>query len=40
MACVACYKGPRRPNIFLQEANVSLEGDNVTVKGHDVFIFD
>jgi hypothetical protein len=39
VARVVCSGGPRRPNVFLQEANVSLERANVTLKGHDVLIF-
>jgi hypothetical protein len=36
VACVACFGGPRSPNVLLQEANVALEGANVTLKGHDI----
>jgi hypothetical protein len=39
VARVASLRGPRGPNILLQEANVALEGANVTLKGHNVFIF-
>ena len=38
VGCVAVSRGPRRPNVFLQEANVALKGPNVTLKGHDVII--
>ena len=41
MAClahVAASRGPRRANIFLQEATFSIERANVTLKGHDVLI--
>jgi hypothetical protein len=38
VARVACSGGPRRPNAFLQEANVALERANVTLKGHVVLI--
>jgi hypothetical protein len=38
VARVACSGGPRRPNVFLQEANVALERTNITLKGHDVLI--
>jgi hypothetical protein len=41
MACLACVeasRGPRRANVLLQEATFSLERDNVTLKGNDVFI--
>jgi hypothetical protein len=36
---VAVFEGPRRPNVFLQEANVSLKGPSVTLKGHDVTFY-
>jgi hypothetical protein len=39
MARVAASGGPRGPNFLLQELNVALEGANVTLKGHDVFIY-
>jgi hypothetical protein len=39
VAHVAASRGPRGPNIFLQEANVALKGDNVNLKEHDVFIY-
>jgi hypothetical protein len=39
VARVASSGGPRGPNVLLQEANISLERDNVTLKGHDVLIF-
>jgi hypothetical protein len=38
LACVAASRGPRRANVFLQEATFSLERDNVTLKGHDILI--
>jgi hypothetical protein len=31
--------GPRRPNVLLQVANVSLRGPNVTLTGHGVITF-
>jgi hypothetical protein len=39
VAHVAASIGPRRPNVFLQEANISLKGANVTLKGHEIFIY-
>jgi hypothetical protein len=36
VARVAGSLGPRRPNVFLQEANVSKKGPNVTLKGHGI----
>jgi hypothetical protein len=39
VACVAIFGGLRRPNGLLQEANVALKGPNVTLEGHDVFIY-
>jgi hypothetical protein len=38
LARVAASRGPRRPNVLLQEAHVALERANVTLKGHDVLI--
>jgi hypothetical protein len=38
VARVAASRGPRRPNVLLQEANVALKRANVTLKGHDIFI--
>jgi hypothetical protein len=39
VARVAVSRGPRRPNVLLQEANVALKGPNVTLKGHDVTFY-
>jgi hypothetical protein len=39
VARVACSRGPRKPNVFLQEAIIALEGANITLEGHGVFIF-
>ena len=36
VARVVGSRGPRRPNVSLLEANVSLRRPNVTLKGHDV----
>ena len=36
VARVAGSRGPRKPNVLLQEANVALKGPNVTLKEHDV----
>jgi hypothetical protein len=39
VAHVIWSRGPRRPNIFLLEANVALKRPNVTLKGHDITLF-